>query len=142
MAARRPDKDKASNEDLWDVTKTSDNCLSLRTAASNRPSPNTWLIPAGWPEGYAKILSAFWQIENHGDKGIAKGKGTLLLYQAREYKAWHDELKAGHFFNLTKLNEKKMNTYRKEVDAEHNTVVRKVPIHHPLKLPCHPAFLG
>jgi hypothetical protein len=140
------DKDKASNEDLWDVTKTSDNRLSLRTAAANRPSPNAlsdeqltweqfmdanhllcrWLIPAGWPEGYAKILSSFfWQIENHEDKGIAEGKETLLLYQARARKAWHDELKAGHFFNLAKLNEKKMNAYRKEVDAKHNVIVRK-----------------
>jgi hypothetical protein len=140
------DKDKASNEDLWDVTKTSDNRLSLRTAAANRPSPNAlsdeqltweqfmdanhllcrWLIPAGWPEGYAKILSSFfWQIENHEDKGIAEGKETLLLYQARARKAWHEELKAGHFFNLAKLNEKKMNAYRKEVDAKHNVIVRK-----------------
>jgi hypothetical protein len=25
------DKDKAANEDIWDVAKTSDNCLSLHT---------------------------------------------------------------------------------------------------------------
>jgi hypothetical protein len=30
----------------------------------------------------------------------------LHLYQARTRKAWHDELKSGHFFNLTKLSEK------------------------------------
>jgi hypothetical protein len=52
----------------------------------------------------------------------------LHLYQARTRKAWHDELKSGHFFNLTKLSEKKMNPYRKEVDAKHNTVVCKVVI--------------
>ena len=141
------DKNKASNEDLWDITKTSDNRLSLRTAAANWPSPNTlsdeqltweqfmdanhllcrWLIPAGWPEGYAKILSSFfWQIEIHKDKGIADGKETLLLYQACACKAWHDELKAGHFFNLAKLNEKKINAYCKEVDAKHSALVRKV----------------
>jgi hypothetical protein len=59
--------------------KTSDNCLSLRTTAFNRPSPNAlsdeqlsweqfmdanhlfcrWFIPAGWPEGHAKVLSSF-----------------------------------------------------------------------------------
>jgi hypothetical protein len=113
-----PDKDKASNDDLWDVAKTSDNRLSLRTAAANRPSPNAlsdeqltweqfmdanhllcrWLTPAGWTEGYARVLSSFfWQIENHEDKGIAEGKETLLLYQARARKAWHDKLKADHF---------------------------------------------
>ena len=140
------DRDKASNEDLWDVTKTSDNCLSLCTAATNRPSPNAltdeqltweqfmdashllgrWLIPAGWPEGYARVLSSFfWQIENHEDKSIPEGKETLLLYQSRTRKAWHEELKAGHFFNLAKLDEKKMNTYRKEIDAKHNAAVRK-----------------
>jgi len=140
------DKDKTSNEDLWDVTKTSDNRLALCTAATNRPSPFAladeqltweqfmdanhlfcrWLIPAGWTEDYAKVLSSFfWQIENHEDKGIAEGKETLLLYQARARKAWHNELKAGHFFNLAKLDDKKMNAYRKEVDAKHNAVVRK-----------------
>jgi hypothetical protein len=140
------DRDKASKDDLRDVTKTSDNRLSLRTAASNHPSSNAlsdeqltweqfmdanhllcrWLVPAGWPEGYARILSSFfWQIENHDDKSIAKGKETLLLYQARARKAWHDELKAGHFFNLAKLDGKKMNLYRKEIDDKHNAVVRK-----------------
>ncbi len=132
-------KEKASHEDLYDLTRTSDNCLTLRTATSNCPSPNAlsdkqltweqfmdashlfcrWLIPAGWPEGYAKILSSFfWQLENHEDKVIVDGKETLLLYQVHVCKAWHDELKAGHFFDLTELDEKKLNTYCKEVDVE------------------------
>jgi hypothetical protein len=86
-----------------------------------------WLIPAGWPEGYAKVLSSFfWKIEDHEDKGIAEGKETLLLYQARSCKAWHNKLKAEHFFNLAKLDDKKMSVYRKEVDAKHNTIIRKV----------------
>ncbi len=140
------DKEKVSNEDLWDVTRTSDNRLALCTAASNRPSPNAlndeqltweqfmdanhllcrWLIPAGWPLDYAKIISSFfWQIENHEDKSIPEGKDTLLVYQARVRKAWHDELKAGHFFNLAKLSEKKMNSFRKEVDVKHNAILRK-----------------
>jgi len=141
------DRDKASNDDLWDVTKTSNNHLSLRTAASNHPSTNTlsdeqltweqfmdanhlfcrWLIPAGWPVDYAKLLSSFfWQIENHNDKAIAEGKETLLLYQACIHKAWHDELRVGYFFNLASLDERKMNMYCKEVDAKQNTIVRKV----------------
>lgn len=56
-----------------------------------------WLILASWTEGYAKVLSSFlWQIENHEEKSITGGKDTLLLYQARTRKAWHDELKADH----------------------------------------------
>ena len=31
------DEDEGSNEDLWDVTEISDNCLSLRIASSNPP---------------------------------------------------------------------------------------------------------
>jgi len=140
------DKDKTSHEDLWDVTRTSDNRLALRTASANRPSPNAltdeqltweqfmdanhlmcrWLIPAGWKEDYAKVLSSFfWQIENHEDKGIPEGKETLLLYQAHTCRAWHDELRAGYFFNIAILDDKKMGTYRKEVDTKHNAVVRK-----------------
>ncbi|KAI0275865.1 hypothetical protein BGY98DRAFT_893049, partial [Russula aff. rugulosa BPL654] len=119
------DEDEGSNEDLWDVTEISDNCLSLRIASSNPPSSNVlsdeqltwvqfmdasnllcrWLIPAGWPENYAEILSSFfWQIKNHY-KVYAGGKETLLLYQARIRKAWHDELKDGHFFNLASLRQ-------------------------------------
>jgi len=100
------DKDKTSNGDLWDFTKTSDNHLSLWTATFSRLSHNTWLIPANWPEGYINMLS-FWQMENYEEKGIAEGKETLLLYQVSASKVWHDELKAGHFSNLAKLNEKK-----------------------------------
>jgi hypothetical protein len=67
----------------------------LRCHQNQRQLPlPPWLIPAGWPESYAKVLfTFFWQIENHEDKGIAGGKETLLLYQARARKAWHDELK-------------------------------------------------
>src|SRR6266403_1971325 len=77
-----------------------------------------WLIPAGWPEGYAKIISSFfWQIENHEDKAIVDSKETLLLYQAQERKAWHNELKAGHFFDLAERDDRRLNTSRKEVDS-------------------------
>jgi hypothetical protein len=124
----------------------SDNRLSLRTATSNQPSANAlsdehltweqfmdanhlfsrWLIPAGWPADYTKVLSSFfWQIENHNNIAINEGKETLLLYQAHACKAWHDELKAGHFFNLAKLNNKKLIAYRKEINAKHNAIVRK-----------------
>jgi hypothetical protein len=69
---------------------------ALPTAAANRPSPNAlsdeqltweqfmdanhllcrWLIPAGWTEGYAKVLTSFfWQIENHEDKRHCRGQG-------------------------------------------------------------------
>ncbi|KAI0268012.1 hypothetical protein BGY98DRAFT_1190762 [Russula aff. rugulosa BPL654] len=123
-------KDKALNEDLRDVTKTRHTCLSLRTAPSNRPSPNAFSDEQlTWEQfqGYAKVLSSFfWKIEDHEDKGIAEGKETLLLYQARSCKAWHNKLKAEHFFNLAKLDDKKMSVYRKEVDAKHNTIIRKV----------------
>ena len=139
------DNDKATNKDLRGVMNTSDNRLSLTTAA-HHPSPHAlgdeqltweqfmdanhllcrWLIPAGWPEDYAKILSSFFeQIANHEDKDIAEGKETLLLYQDRARKAWHDELKSGHFFNLARLDDKKMDACRREVNAKHNAVVRK-----------------
>jgi hypothetical protein len=49
----------------------------------------------------------------------------LLLYQVRVRKAWHNELKAEHFFNLTRLSEKKINSFRKEVDAKQNIILCK-----------------
>jgi hypothetical protein len=86
-----------------------------------------WLILADWPADYTKVLlSFFWQIENHDDITIDEGKETLLLYQAHACKVWHDELKVGHFFNLAKLNDKKLIAYCKEIDAKHNAIVCKV----------------
>ena len=141
-----------ANGDLWEVTITSDNQPSLRPAASPNALSDEqltweqfmdanhllcrWLIPAGWPEDYAKVLSSFfWEIENHEEKYTPYGKETLLLYQARVREAWRDELKTGHFFYLAKLDEKIMNAYRKEVDAKHNAIALKAvsnPNHYPL----------
>jgi hypothetical protein len=127
-------------EDIWDVTKTSDNRLAFRAASSNCPSPNAlsdeelnweqhmdgshlfcrWLAPLEWPQIYAKVLSSFfWQIENHEEMDIDGGKETLLLYQAHQHRAWHNELKANHFFNLADLNNNKMNLFRRKVGARH-----------------------
>ena len=143
---RTANRDRTSTEDIWDVTKTSDNRLAFRTASSNRPSPNAlsdeelnweqfmdgshlfcrWLAPLEWPQIYAKVLSSFfWQIENHEEMDIDRGKETLLLYQARQRWAWHDELKANHFFNLSNLNNNKMNLFCREVDARHYAAHRQ-----------------
>lgn len=37
-----------------------------------------WLIPAGWPESYTKILFSSWQIEDHEDKSISEGKSCSI----------------------------------------------------------------
>jgi hypothetical protein len=129
---------------LWYFTEQG--CQATEDKFSNRPSPNAlndeqltwvqfmdanrllcrWLIPAGWPDDYAEVLSSFFRhIENHEYRGIVRGKETLLLYQARTRKAWHDELKAGHFFNLAELNENKMNTCQIEVTAKYNADFHK-----------------
>ena len=138
--------DKAANEETWDVTKGSDDKLSLRSAATNRPNPNAlndeqltwdqfmdgnhllirWLIPAGWPTKYAKVISTFfWQIENHEEKSFPGGKDMLLLYQACVRKSWHDELKTGFFYNLAKQDEKRMTIARRETDAKRYDAVQK-----------------
>ena len=58
--------------------------------------------------------------------GINGGTDTLLLYQARQRRAWHDELKAECFFNLSKLNDRKMDLFRREIDAKQNTANRQM----------------
>jgi hypothetical protein len=151
-ACRTADKDRDPNEELWDITKTSDNRFAFRTATSNRPSANAlsdedltweqfmdanhlllrWLIPQGWPPDYAKVLSTFfWKIENHEELALDGGKDTLLLYQARQRRAWHDDLKADHFFNLSNITEKKMGPIRREADSQryaaHRQTVRIPP---------------
>ena len=138
--------DQTSNEDSWDLARTDDNRLALCKAAINRPNPKAladdqltweqfmdanrlmsrWLTPSGWPEEYVKVLTLFfWQLENHEDKMITDGQETLLLYQARVRMAWHNELKAGHFFNLAKINKRKINAFRKEVDGRYLDRTRK-----------------
>ena len=86
------DEDKAFSKEVWDVTKTSDNRSSLRTAASICPSP--------------KALGDE-QLAWEQFMDIAEGKETPLLYQARQRRTRHDELKADHLFNLAKLSDKR-----------------------------------
>jgi hypothetical protein len=87
-------------------------------------------MPSHWPEDYAKVLTTFFYlIENHEDKGLDGGKDALLLYQARMRRAWHNELKSNHFFNLAIIDDKKLNFARKEVDAKHNAAIRKAVSH-------------
>jgi hypothetical protein len=144
------DKEREFSEDIWDFTRTSDDRIALRAATANRPSSYAlsdeqltweqfmeanrlfcrWLIPGGWPENYAKLLiNFFWQIESDERKTVPRGKDTLLLYQARIRKAWHDELKMKRFFNLVEIDEQKMNVYRQEVDGKYNDAYHKAVSH-------------
>ena len=59
-------------------------------------------------------------------RNILKGKETLLLYQARTRKVWHEELKAGHFYNLATLSKEKMELYHNELAAKRYDVTHRV----------------
>jgi hypothetical protein len=131
---RVADEDKSGDDDSLVLTRTEDNSLALRPA--NRPSPDAlqdhqltweqlldchifflrWLLASNWPLDYCKLLATFFfRIVNHDSKGITDGKETLLLYQARMRRIWHGELKLGHCFDISKIDERFSEHCRREV---------------------------
>jgi hypothetical protein len=133
---RAADEGRSGDDDLLVLTGTEDNSLALRPA--NRPSPDAledhqltweqfvdckthflrWLLPSNWPLDYCKLLATFFfRIANHDLEGISGGKDTLLLYQARMRRTWHEELKVGHCFDISEIDEKFLERCHREVMA-------------------------
>lgn len=113
---RVADEDRSGDDDSLVLTRIEDNSLALRPA--NCPSPDAledhqltweqlldchifflkWLQASNWPLDYCKLLATFFRIVDHDSEGISDGKETLLLYQARMRRIWHQEIKLGPLF--------------------------------------------
>ncbi|KIK90741.1 hypothetical protein PAXRUDRAFT_151284 [Paxillus rubicundulus Ve08.2h10] len=85
---------------------------------------NNFLIhieQASWPKKHVNALAEFfWHLENH------HGDAVVLLYAHRVRRSWHDDLKRGSAFNISKVNDTLMNAFNEEVvDQGCDDVLRK-----------------
>ncbi|KIK77997.1 hypothetical protein PAXRUDRAFT_86011, partial [Paxillus rubicundulus Ve08.2h10] len=71
---------------------------------------------AGWPKKHINALAEFfWHLENHPICNHRHGDTVMLLYAHHVHRSWHDNLKCGTAFNISKVNDTLMNTFNKEV---------------------------
>jgi hypothetical protein len=125
-------------EEAFGLTQK-DNFISLKPLSSFRASRNVikdqdlnwrqfetaktaFLIHAtraAWPEDHRDALASMWDdLQNHEYRHRPHGERTLLLYQARIRKEWHDSLKRQEGFNIAKFNENLLRSISDEVWSE------------------------
>ncbi|KIK94002.1 hypothetical protein PAXRUDRAFT_12322 [Paxillus rubicundulus Ve08.2h10] len=88
-----------------------------------------------WPKKHINALAEFfWHLENHPIHNRRHGNTVMLLYAHRVRQSWHDDLKRGTAFNISKLNDSLMNAFNEEVvDQRRDDVLRKASLPFPLK---------
>ncbi|KIK75751.1 hypothetical protein PAXRUDRAFT_18724 [Paxillus rubicundulus Ve08.2h10] len=71
---------------------------------------------ASWPKKHINTLAEFfWHLENHPICNCRHGDMVMLLYTHCVHRSWHDDLKRGTAFNISKLNDSLMNAFNEEV---------------------------
>ncbi|KIJ09214.1 hypothetical protein PAXINDRAFT_87784 [Paxillus involutus ATCC 200175] len=71
---------------------------------------------ASLPKKHINALAKFfWHLENHPIRNRRHGDTVMLLYTHRICWLWHDDLKRGTAFNISKLNDSLINTFNEEV---------------------------
>ncbi|KIK91268.1 hypothetical protein PAXRUDRAFT_72194, partial [Paxillus rubicundulus Ve08.2h10] len=82
---------------------------------------------AGWPKKHINALAEFfWHLENHLICNCRHGNTVMLLYAHCVHWSWHDNLKHGTAFNISKVNNTLMNTFNEEVvDLRRDVVLCK-----------------
>ncbi|KAK7020814.1 hypothetical protein R3P38DRAFT_2534730 [Favolaschia claudopus] len=124
-----------TSEDTYGITR-SDDMLALAPVSLSKPSDKvvldenlTWaemsaaktpllkeMEAAKWPKEYIMALAEFFfHIDSHPMRHEKHGEKTLLLFQARVRREWHDQLKQGSFFNIAKINEDLLRVIRHDV---------------------------
>ena len=73
-----------------------------------------WMTKYQWSEkAITTFAQLFTELELHPLRHQDFGKRTLIIYQARARREWHDKLKLGTAFNIGVINESLLqNTYR------------------------------
>ncbi|KAF8837056.1 hypothetical protein BDN67DRAFT_909952, partial [Paxillus ammoniavirescens] len=80
---------------------------------------NSFLIhieQASWPKKHINALAEFfWHLKNHLIRNRRHGDTVMLLYAHCVRRSWHDDLKRGLAFNISKVNDTLMNAFNEEV---------------------------
>ncbi|KAF8815074.1 hypothetical protein BYT27DRAFT_6855695 [Phlegmacium glaucopus] len=131
-------------EDAFSITKD-DNSLSLRPMASMKASrnviPDTDLLwrqmtiarttlvqhlANRWPTKHIQAIAQFFMnLEVHPYRHRPFGERSLLIYQARARRNWHDQLKQNKAFNIAIINDNLLQTIHREVlDNEQTSMIQ------------------
>ncbi|KAF8840256.1 hypothetical protein BDN67DRAFT_981227 [Paxillus ammoniavirescens] len=94
-------------------------------------SKNSFLVHiehASWPKKHINALAEFfWHLENHPIRNRRHGDAVMLLYAHRVRRSWHDDLKRGTAFNISKVNDTLMNSFNEEIiDRRRDDVLYKL----------------
>jgi hypothetical protein len=137
---------RTQHEDTFGLTKV-DEMLSLRPVASLKASKNviqdvdlTWRqmtiarttfiqqITERWPPKHVNALALFFMnIETHPYRLRSLGERSLISYQARARRNWHDQLKLNKAFNIANVNMNLLQDIHKEVlDGEQINSIKEV----------------
>ncbi|KIK79965.1 hypothetical protein PAXRUDRAFT_16044 [Paxillus rubicundulus Ve08.2h10] len=92
---------------------------------------------AGWLKKHINALvEFFWHLKNHPIFNCRHGNTVILLYAHHVRRSWHNNLKCGTAFNISKVNDTLMNAFNKEVvDLRRNDVLRKASLPPPISSP-------
>ncbi|KIK82347.1 hypothetical protein PAXRUDRAFT_153897, partial [Paxillus rubicundulus Ve08.2h10] len=117
-------------EDTFGIAKV-DDILTMRPVAALKQScnivnncdlpisdffraKNSFLVHIehmNWPKRHINALvEFFWHLENHLIRNCRHGNTVMLLYAHHVHRSWHDNLKHGTDFNISKVNDTLMNT--------------------------------
>ncbi|KAF8808236.1 hypothetical protein BYT27DRAFT_7255740 [Phlegmacium glaucopus] len=134
------------HEDTFGLTKV-DEMLSLRPVASLKASKNvipdaelSWRqmtiarttlvrnLANRWPTKHIQALAHFFMnLETHPYRHRPFGEKSLLIYQARARRNWHDLLKQNKAFNIAIINDNLLQTIHREVlDGEQTNLIKEV----------------
>ncbi|KAK6989042.1 hypothetical protein R3P38DRAFT_2572418, partial [Favolaschia claudopus] len=123
------------SDDTFGITR-SDDILALAHVSVSKPSEKvvldenlTWsemsaaktllvkeMEAAKWPKEYVMALAQFYyNLDNHPMRHEPHGEKTLLLFQARARREWHDQLKLNMFFSIANINEDHLRVIRHEL---------------------------
>ncbi|KAF8800043.1 hypothetical protein BYT27DRAFT_7263187 [Phlegmacium glaucopus] len=143
---------RTQNEDAFSITKVND-MLSLRPVASLKASKNvipdmdlSWRqmtiarttlvqhLTNQWPAKHIQAMVQFFMnLEVHPYRHRPFGERSLLIYQARARRNWHDQLKQNRAFNIAIINETLLQTIHREVlDNEQMNMIQVSSVIYPL----------
>ncbi|KIK80051.1 hypothetical protein PAXRUDRAFT_52669, partial [Paxillus rubicundulus Ve08.2h10] len=125
----------STTEDTFGISKV-DDILTMQPVATLKQShnvvndcdlsisdffhaKNSFLIhieQASWPKEHINTLAEFfWHLKNHPIRNRHHGNTVMLLYAHHVRQSWHDDLKCGSAFNISKVNDTLMNALNEEV---------------------------
>ncbi|KIK77727.1 hypothetical protein PAXRUDRAFT_100519, partial [Paxillus rubicundulus Ve08.2h10] len=114
-------------EDTFSISKVDDCDIPISDCFCAKNSFLVHVKYMGWLKKHINALAEFfWHLENHLICNRRHGDTVMLLYAHCVCWSWHNNLKHGTAFNISKVNNTLMNAFNKEVvDLRRDEVLHK-----------------